>query len=192
MFCLFVMRKTRQFHFSDLQFWDLRIREVKHLLELWPKLPRQIRESFSSSETSWLATLAHLYLAKLDRVTDLSGQGTFQTLLAAERFNDAALEKLRQKSDSIQVANQQRAGAQICILKILRLKQLSQRNTSDAKTEPGEEQIDIQSSISTDTAITDSTFIDIQMARNMGLDKIKEADRIFTENELYTSVSDGL
>ncbi|KAE9373650.1 hypothetical protein N431DRAFT_407314 [Stipitochalara longipes BDJ] len=193
LFCLLMVRDARQSHFSDLHFWDLRIRELNHLLELYPKLPRQIRELFSFSKGSWLSELALTYVAKLDNISDLKDQKTVEILLAAERCNDAALEELRQRYHPVQVAIQQRTGAQICMLKILRLKQLSQKDASDANMESGEQKMDINGSTYAHTCVAPvNTLADIKMIRNIGLDKIKETDEIYTESELRASWRDGL
>lgn len=195
LFCLLMMREARQLYLMEMHFWDLRICELNHLLELYPKLPRPVRDFSSFYQGEFLSSLALTYLAKLDHVSSLKEQETADLLSAAERYNDAAIEELRQRYHPVQLAVQQRAGGQICLLKILRLKQLSQGNASGATMEPQEPKLDIITSVDAHShtgAVNTYALDDIKTIRNIGLDKIKEADQIYTESELHASWSDGL
>ncbi|OBT46348.1 hypothetical protein VE00_02777 [Pseudogymnoascus sp. WSF 3629] len=193
LFCLLTVREARQLHFSDMHFWDLRVRELNHLLELYPKLPRQILEFSSFSKGSWLAALTLTYTAQLDYISDFRDQKTIELLSTAERYNDAALEELRQRYHPVQVAIQQRTGARICMLHILRLKQLSQTDSPGAGIESGEQKTDIDNSTDAHVSVAPvDTFADINTIRTIGLDKIKESDKIYTESELHASWNDGL
>lgn len=180
LFCLLMLREARQLHLSNAQFWDLRIRELNLLLELYPKLPRQIREFYLFSKGSWLGALAQTYLASLRYISDFKDQKTVEVLSAAERYNNAALEELRQRYYPDQVAMQQRFGAQICMLKLVRIKQLAQAGSLGTEEDPGEPK----------TAM--DMFTEIKTIRDIGLEKLKESDIIYTENEIHASWTGGL
>lgn len=193
LFCLLMMRDARQLHLLDVQLLGLRIRELNVLQELYPKLPRQIREFFPSSKGSWLDALAQTHLASLDYVSDFTNQKAAEVLLTAERYNNEALEELRERYHPGQVAIQQRLGARICMLKLIKIKQLAREGVSGTEKDSAERgaAIDILSSEHGPVSPTD-TSTEIETIRIVGLEKLKETDTIYTESELHASWTGGL
>ncbi|KAI0134494.1 CHAT domain-containing protein [Xylariales sp. AK1849] len=192
LFCLVMLRDGRQSYFSDMKMWDLRIRELHHLLELEPTLPRPIRETFPRNRGSWLGALAMTHIALLETVSDFTGAKPLEHLLDAERCNGLALDEFRQTKDRGSVALHQRSGAQICMLEILRLQQLSRQVTAGAEgvcTKTSNNLSDACVPLSENTA---ETADEIRRLRAVGTEKIKEADEIMTDSEIHASWSDGL
>ncbi|CZR62705.1 uncharacterized protein PAC_12602 [Phialocephala subalpina] len=186
LFCLLMLRMARQWHLSDQHLWDLRVCELKHILELEAKLPQKIRVSFPHSKSSALAGLALSYHGMLDYVSDLRGQKNLEIVKEAEKYNELALQAFRQQKDRTQIALHQRTGAQLCIRKILRLEQLSLYGALSAGNVPDGSAEGVISSCPTEIER------DIGRIRTAGLVKIKEADEINTDSALHASWSAGL
>lgn len=191
MFCLVMLRNIRQLYFNDQKMWDLRICELNHLLELEQTLPRPIRENFPQNKGTWLGALAMSHIALLDHLSDFTGAKQFEDLLEAERCNELALHEFRQTKDQVSIAIHQRTGAQICMLNILRLQQLSRQTT----TATGRACVDRPNDFS-DGSVSfsqaDAKVADeIKMLRAIGIEKVKQADEIFTQSEIHSSWSDG-
>ncbi|KAK0389305.1 hypothetical protein NLU13_2880 [Sarocladium strictum] len=193
LFCLVMLRFGRQMHFSTHRFWDLRISELHHLLELEERLPRSIRENFPGSKGSWLGQMALTWLAPLDDRADLTSADSANRLFNAEMYNDQAVDEYRRNNDLAQLALHQRSGAQICMLQIMRLRQLAQHAASSAhssdieKADNGSEKRDEDDAVLSDEAVTK-----IAELRDRGIRQAKEADEIFSQSELHASSSSGL
>jgi hypothetical protein len=117
LYCLFLLRNTRQYHFSNKKLWGLRIAELQYLLELYPTLPRLIRVNLGYSKSSWLVNLTLTVMAQLETTPDLTNQRETAILLEAERFSNQALGELRKGCQIGMLATHQRASAQICVMK---------------------------------------------------------------------------
>jgi hypothetical protein len=187
LFCLLMIRHARQLHLSDMQFWDLRICELKALLEFYPRLPRHIREFFPFSKGTWFGALAQTYHAQLVDKVDFRDQETAETLSMAEYYNNAAHEELRQRYHPIDVFNQSRCGARICFMKITRIKQMAKESVISTEGNP------VGQNPAIDTSVNDlGVRAEIDAIRRNGLEKLKEADLISTESEIRASWDGGL
>ncbi|KAF5724400.1 hypothetical protein FMUND_857 [Fusarium mundagurra] len=192
LFCLVMLRFGRQMHFSDLKLWDLRLSELKSLLELEESLPQIIRDKFPDSKGSWLAQIALTYMAPLDDLADFTSAESGERLSNAQTYNDRALAEFRRNKDLVRVAIHQRSGAQICMFMIRRIRQLEQQagrsnNTKDitADEEPKKAENDTSSlSIYAEAKIHD--------LRKRGISQAEEADEIFSLSELHATSSSGL
>ncbi|KFY83696.1 hypothetical protein V498_07884 [Pseudogymnoascus sp. VKM F-4517 (FW-2822)] len=190
LFCLLMLRDARQTHLENKKLWELRLAELGHLLELEKRLPRVIRQNFRRSKGSWLAAMALTHLACLESVSDFTDEKSMARLLDAETYNEFALDELRQQNDQARVAIHQRSGAQICMLKITRLKQLSQQAASVVGSSTGKT---VFSSPDAHGMILPAESVEeIMKLRVNGIDKAKEADAIFSQGELHASRSAGL
>jgi hypothetical protein len=187
LFCLLMMREARQMHLSDMQFWDLRICELNALLEFYPRLPRHIREFLPFGKGTWLSALAQTYHAQLVDKIDFKDPETAKTLSMAEYYNNAALEELRQRYYPSDVFVQNRCGAQICFMKITRIKQMAKESVLSTEENP------VGRNPALDTSVDDLCVrAEIDAIRRIGLEKLKEADLISTESEIRASWDGGL
>ncbi|KAG5748192.1 hypothetical protein H9Q72_014128 [Fusarium xylarioides] len=171
LFCLVMLRFGRQMHFSDLKLWDLRLSELKSLLELEESLPQIIRDKFPGSKGSWLAQIALTYMAPLDDLAD------FTTAESGERLSNAL---------------HQRSGAQISMFMIRQIRQLEQQAGHSSNTrgvtgddEPKKAENDTSSlSVYAEAKIHD--------LRKRGISQAEEVDEIFSLSELHATSSSGL
>lgn len=187
LFCLLMMRDARQRHFSALQFWDLRIGELNNILELLPRVPRHIRDFFPFMKGTCLGALAQTYHAQLVDMSNFTDSVTTKTLASAEYYNNAALEELRQRYHPGEVAVQNRCGAQICFLKLIRMKQIAKECVSIARENS------VEPKLAVDIGVDDSgARAEINSIRRVGLEKLKETDCINTESEIHASWVGGL
>lgn len=174
LFCLAMLRSAREVHFAENKMWDRRVTELQHLLELQHSLPMSVREYLPYSEGTWMGALAITY-AKLFRAQSL------EKVLEAEAWNELALIEFRRKSKRVQIALHQRLGANLCIMKICKLRQsLRQVKTATAA-----------GSVCTDAVNNLPCAEEIRRLRAVGLEKITEADKLLTETAIHASWSDG-
>ncbi|KAF5634591.1 hypothetical protein F52700_5784 [Fusarium sp. NRRL 52700] len=192
LFCLVMLRFGRQMHFSDLKLWDLRLSELKSLLELEESLPQIIRDRFPDSKGSWLGQIALTYTAPLDYSGAFTSAESGERLSNAQIYNDRALAEFRRNKDLVRVALHQRAGAQICMFMIRRIRQLEQQAASSSNTRGGIVD-NVPKSVENDTS-SRSAYAEakIQDLRNRGISQAEEADEIFSLSELHASSSWGL
>ena len=189
-FSLLMIRTTRELHLSAEHMWDLRIRELQHLLELEPMLPRQIRETFPNSMSSILAGLALTYLAQLECITDLTEQRSLALLTEAEKYNDLAVEAFRRQGKPAQIALHQRTGANICILKIMRIEQQLRRERGHiTDVSDGMPDGAADGHVPRRQTEVEGEKRDL---RDIGLEKVRESDAIYTETALHATWSVGV
>ncbi|RBR23103.1 uncharacterized protein FIESC28_04098 [Fusarium coffeatum] len=192
LFCLVMLRHGRQMHLSTHKLWDSRLSELHHLLELEKGLPQTIRDNFPDSKGSWLGQMAFMYMAPFDDLADLTSANSGERLSSAETYNDLALDEYLLRGDMGQVALHQRSGAQICMLKIIRLRQLARQSSSanDAKCKTADNG---PNGINDDDAfLPDDSVAEIRKLRARGIKQAKKADGIFSQSELHASSSSGL
>ncbi|KAG9502322.1 hypothetical protein J7337_005149 [Fusarium musae] len=192
LFCLVMLRFGRQMHFCDIKLWDLRLSELKSLLELEESLPQIVRDKFPGNKGSWLAQMAFTYMAPLDDLADFTGAESEERLENAETYNDRALAEFRRNKDLVRVALHQRSGAQICMFMIRRVRQLeeqaaSPRNTKGGMVDNGPKKTDNNTS-----SLSDYARAKIHDLRNRGISQAESADEIFSLSELHASSSSGL
>ncbi|KIL84889.1 hypothetical protein FAVG1_11759 [Fusarium avenaceum] len=192
LFCLVMLRHGRQMHFSTRKLWDLRISELHHLLELEKSLPQTIRDNFPDSKGSWLGQMALTYMAPLDELADLTSANSGERLSNAETYNDLALDEYRSKGDLGRVALHQRSGAQICMLKIIRLRQLARQAASTNATECGTSDNRSKEIDEDDALLPADLVVEIYKLRARGNSQAEEADEIFSQSEIHASSSLGL
>jgi hypothetical protein len=107
--CLFMLREARQYHFGEIHAWELQIMEINHLLELYPTLPRQIRELNRSNRGFWLAQLSLIYSDRIRDISILDDPTKFKMLLEAEKYCQQSLLELKHNfSNAGQIAIQHR------------------------------------------------------------------------------------
>ncbi|KAI1017296.1 hypothetical protein LB505_001904 [Fusarium chuoi] len=192
LFCLVMLRFGRQMHLSDLQLWDLRLSELKSLLELEESLPQIIRDKFPGSKGSWLSQIALTYMAPLDYSADFTSAESGERLSNAQTYNDRALAEFRRNKDLIRVALHQRSGAQICMFMIRRIRQLEQQAacSNDAEGRIAEKRLkEAENDTSSLSVYAEAKIHDL---RNRGISQAEEADEIFSLSELHASSSSGL
>ncbi|KAF4501549.1 hypothetical protein FAGAP_2270 [Fusarium agapanthi] len=192
LFCLVMLRFGRQMHFSDLQLWDLRLSELKSLLELEESLPQIIRDKFPGNKGSWLAQVALTYMAPLDYSADFTSAESGERLSNAQIYNDRALAEFRRNKDLVRVALHQRSGAQICMFMIRRIRQLEQQAAGSSNTRGGtvdNSHKEAENDISSLSVYAEAKIHDL---RNRGISQADEADEIFSLSELHASSSSGL
>ncbi|KAL2064053.1 hypothetical protein VTL71DRAFT_4547 [Oculimacula yallundae] len=190
LFCLQMLRDSRQLHLESKKLWDLRIAELEHLIELEKRLPRVVRQTFPESESHWLGALALTHLACLDHISDFTDDKSLSRLVEAETCSERAIKEFRQRNAKSRVAVQQRSGAQICMLKIIRLKQLAQQAALVANTSFGNTMDSVPEGH--DTILPAEVVTEIEKIRDIGINKSIEADSIFSQGELHASRSAGL
>lgn len=173
LFCLVMLRDSRQVHFSQHNMLDRRLRELEKLLELDKTLPRIIRETFPTHRPAWVGAMSMTLVAQLGPVADLTGDEPIQKLAEAERWNNEALEEHRRVNDRASYAFFLRSGAQICLMNIFRLQQHMET--------PGPTGVFI--------GPTTPQFKELQAK---GLGNVEEADAILSTNEMHASWDDGL
>ncbi|KAK8064412.1 CHAT domain-containing protein [Apiospora phragmitis] len=173
LFCLVMLRESRQAHFAQQNMLDRRLRELRQLLELDKILPSIIRETFPRNRASWVGAMSMTLVAQLAPVADFTGDAPSRTLLEAERWNEDALEEHLHVNDRVSYAVFQRVGAQICLMKIFRLQQLARS--------PG-----------TMPESTAATTEEIKTLQAIGIRKVEESDAILSRKEINASWSDGL
>ncbi|KAK7994557.1 hypothetical protein PG991_016145 [Apiospora marii] len=173
LFCLVMLRDSRQVHFSQRNMLDRRLRELEKLLELDKALPRIIRETFPSHRPAWVGAMSMTLVAQLGPVADFTRDGPSRTLLEAKKWNDDALQEHRRVSDRASYAIFLRAGAQICLMNIFRLQQVLE-------------------SLRTMGASLGLTMQEIQSLQDDGLRMVEEADAILSRAEIHASWNDGL
>ncbi|KAJ4269500.1 hypothetical protein NW762_001160 [Fusarium torreyae] len=192
LFCLVMLRHGRQMHFSTHKLWDLRLSELHHLLELEKSLPRAIRDNFPDSKGSWLGQMALTCMAPLDDLADLTSAGSGELLSNAETYNDLALDEYRRNMDLGRVALHQRSGAQICMLKIIRLRQMARHAESTNDVERGTADSGSKEKDDCDAFLPAEFVTEICKLRTRGISQAEEADEIFSQGELHASSSLGL
>ncbi|QGI65071.1 hypothetical protein CEK26_009024 [Fusarium fujikuroi] len=192
LFCLVMLRFGRQMHFSDLQLWDLRLSELKSLLELEESLPQIIRDKFPGSKGSWLSQIALTYMAPLDYWADFTSAESGERFSNAQTYNDRALAEFRRNKDLVRVALHQRSGAQICMFMIRRIRQLEQQaaSSNDTKGRTAENRHKVAENDI--YCLSDYAKAQIHDLRNRGISQAEEADEIFSMSELHASTSSGL
>ncbi|KAF5561144.1 hypothetical protein FPHYL_6332 [Fusarium phyllophilum] len=192
LFCLVMLRFGRQMHFSDLKLWDLRLSELKSLLELEESLPQIIRDKFPGSKGSWLAQMALTYMAPLDDLADFTSAESGERLSDAQTYNDRALAEFRRNKDLVRVALHQRFGAQICMFMIRQIRQLEQQAGRSSNTRGGtgdDEPKEAENDTSSLSVYAEAKIHDL---RKRGLSQAEEADEIFSLSELHATSSSGL
>ncbi|KAF5564939.1 hypothetical protein FNAPI_1907 [Fusarium napiforme] len=189
LFCLVMLRFGRQMHFSDLKLWDLRLSELKSLLELEESLPQIVRDKFPGNKGSWLAQMALTYMAPLDDLADFTGAESGERLANAETYNDRALAEFRGSKDLVRVALHQRSGAQICMFMIRRIRQLEQQAASSSGGMVDNGPKKTENDISSLSDYAKAKFHDL---RKRGITQAEEADEIFSLSELHASSNSGL
>ncbi|KAF5681879.1 hypothetical protein FCIRC_5308 [Fusarium circinatum] len=192
LFCLVMLRFGRQMHFSDLQLWDLRLSELKGLLELEESLPQIIRDKFPGNKGSWLAQVALTCMAPLDYSADFTSAESGERLSNAQIYNDRALAEFRRNKDLVRVALHQRSGAQICMFMIRRIRQLEQQAAGSSNTRGGavvNSHKEAENDISSLPVYAEAKIHEL---RNRGISQAEEADEIFSLSELHASSSSGL
>ncbi|KAF9771277.1 hypothetical protein IL306_011091 [Fusarium sp. DS 682] len=192
LFCLVMLRNGRQMHFSTHKLWDLRISELLHLLELEERLPLAIRAIFPDSKGAWLGEIALTYMAPLEDLADLTSADSGERLSNAEIYNSRAVEEYRRNKGLGQVAVHQRSGAQICMLKIIRLRQLARQAASAKDPEDGTANNGSKETDDGDVSLSKDSVAEISELRARGMNQAKEADEIFSQSELHASASSGL
>ena len=93
-FCLLMLRDSRQRYFSDKPLWDLLVIELEHLLELYSKLPGHIRETCRSYVSSWYSSLALAHEVQLGDAPDARDPNMYVVLLKAENIVNWLLQNL--------------------------------------------------------------------------------------------------
>jgi len=171
LYCLLVLRDSRQYHYMEGQLWDLRLTELKHLLELHRMLPAQITQLHRANPGMWHAESSLTYMAKVGDIPDLLDADVYALLLAAGASCQHAVEELRRHNQQNQLALQLRIAAQICLFKIRRLERQLVKNNENA----GE---------SFDTVAIHREIAELRMR---GLKSIEETDYIRNESELQAS-----
>ncbi|KAF5587026.1 hypothetical protein FPCIR_7702 [Fusarium pseudocircinatum] len=191
LFCLVMLRFGRQMYFSDLNLWDLRLSELKTLLELEESLPQTIRDKFPGSKGSWLAQIALTYMAPLDDLADFTSAESGERLSNAQTYNDRALAEFRRNKDLVRVALHQRSGAQICMFMIRRIRQLEQQagRSSNARGVTADEEPKVENDTSSLSVYAEAKIHDL---RKRGISQAEEADEIFSLSELHATSSSGL
>ncbi|KAH8178995.1 CHAT domain-containing protein [Sarocladium implicatum] len=177
LFCLVMLRHGRQMYFAALRQWDGRLSELLHLVELEECLPRAIRESFPGNKGTWLGQVALTYMAPLDTCAHFRSADAGERLSRAEAYNNLAIEEYRRTNDIVRVALHQRSGAHICMLNIIRLRQLA------AKSEGMDEN---------DLSLSGESVTRVSELCVQGISQAEEADEIFSQSELHASTSTGL
>lgn len=173
LYCLVMLRDSRQVHFSQQNMLDRRLRELEKLLVLDKTLPRIIRETFPSQRPNWVGAMAMTLVAQLGPVADFTREGPARTLVEAEKWNHDALQEHRRVSDRASCAIFLRAGAQICLMNIFRRQQvLESLRTMGASLWPA--------------------MHEIQNLQESGLRMVEEADAILSRAEIHASWDDGL
>ncbi|KAK7961634.1 CHAT domain-containing protein [Apiospora aurea] len=175
LFCLMMLRDSRQAYFSDQNMLDLRIRELQTLLELERTLPKIIREAFPRNRSSWVGGMCMTLVTQLGPVADFTSDETSKRLLEAEKWNEDALEEHLRVNDRVSYARFLRTGAQICLMKIFRLQQLMESPD--------------KSKANSTTAFTED---EIKALQAKGTKRVEEADAILSRHEINSSWSDGL
>ncbi|KAK8017063.1 hypothetical protein PG993_015252 [Apiospora rasikravindrae] len=175
LFCLVMLRDSRQAYFSEQNMLDLRIRELRQLLELERTLPRVIREAFPRNRSSWVGAMCMTLVTQLGPVADFTGDEPSKKLLEAETWNEDALEEHLRVNDRVSYARFLRTGAQICLMKIFRLQQLME-----------------SSGTFKDLSIAATTKEEIEALQATGIKRVEEADAILSKHEINASWSDGL
>ncbi|KAH7031398.1 CHAT domain-containing protein [Microdochium trichocladiopsis] len=174
---LMELRDARQQTFAKGRLWDQQIAELTELLNLCETLPRQISIIFPHSRGSYLGALALAQMAKLESQLDLTTAASFEVVLReAEASSSRALDEFRRTNNLAQIAVQQRNAARICLWQILKLHRLGQK--SELTTESRQDEA--------------SRLSAINELREVGMQRIEEANHIFTQSELHASRSDGL
>ncbi|KAF5600498.1 hypothetical protein FPANT_2349 [Fusarium pseudoanthophilum] len=192
LFCLVMLRFGRQMHFSDLKLWDLRLSELKSLLELEESLPKIVRDKFPGNKGSWLAQMALTYMAPLDDLADFTSAESGERLANAETYNDRALAEFRRNKDLVRVALHQRSGAQICMFMIRRIRQLEEQAASCRNTKGGIVDNGLKKAENDTSSLSDYAKAKIHDLRKRGISQAEEADVIFSLSELHASSSSGL
>jgi CHAT domain-containing protein len=185
LFCLHMLREQRQFHFGDLEAWDLQIVEINFLLDLYPTLPEVIRELCRASKGLMLAQLGNIYNVILQRKAELDDPVIYQRMLDAESYCQESIGELEKNSQTMQVAIQHRNLASICLLRIRREERLLKAKEDHAKTDNITE--NTLPNLDVDTALES-----IKNLRRMGLEHAAAADKIITSKELNASLMDGV
>ncbi|KAK7983217.1 hypothetical protein PG989_010619 [Apiospora arundinis] len=173
LFCLIMLRDSRQAYFSEHDMLARRIHELQQLLELDKTLPKIIRETFPSNRASWVGAMSMTIVAELSPLADFTGEVASKNLLEAEKWNDAAVEEHLQLNDRVSYARFLRTGAQIFTMKIFRLQQLMETQNGDTE------------------AITASSD-EMKYLQAAAIKKVEEADAILSKTEINSSWSDGL
>ncbi|KAF5544429.1 hypothetical protein FMEXI_6542 [Fusarium mexicanum] len=192
LFCLVMLRFGRQMHFSGLQLWDLRLSELKSLLELEDSLPQIIRDKFPGNKGSWLAQVALTYMAPLDHSADFTSAESGERLSNAQIYNDRALAEFRRNKDLVRVALHQRSGAQICMFMIRRTRQLEQQAAGSSNTRGGAVDNSHKEAENDISSLSVYAEAKIHELRNRGISQAEEAHEIFSLSELHASSSSGL
>ncbi|KAH7399640.1 CHAT domain-containing protein [Pyrenochaeta sp. MPI-SDFR-AT-0127] len=190
-FCLLMLHHARQYYFSEKDFWSLRITETLQVLDLYAKIPEFMREITRTCFSSWLTALAFTYHAKLGGMPDLSDPAVYGLLLEAEKYNNMAIEELQSNYLQSSLANQQRLGAQICILKIRGLEQQLEQQSKSAYDSQQQEKVNDATAHRVSVA-PEVVEEEITTLRNIGLEKIKKTEQIYTDSELESSWLDGI
>jgi CHAT domain-containing protein len=113
---------------------------------------------------------------------DLLNQRESAILLEAEKFSKLALDELQNDCHNGILANHQRASAQICVMKVRRLEQLLKAASDSTEETEGFTMPDMPS----------NPVAEIREIRRVGLEKIKEAEEIYSSREAQASWLDGL
>lgn len=189
LYCLRILRYVRQRVFSDEHLWNLRIKELLHLIDLHDTIPKHILNFSYTEKSTSFCELAWTYAAQLEGTPDLMNPTTHGLLQQAEKYHELAITELRKIHQPNQLALQQRLGAQICVLRIRRLEQGLQQISGGTEPSVPEDQTEITGSISTGPTTLRQ---EIKALRTSGLSKIKETDQIYVESELHAPWLDGL
>ncbi|KAF2679725.1 hypothetical protein K458DRAFT_490373 [Lentithecium fluviatile CBS 122367] len=191
LYCLLMLRNARQYHFSNKHFWDLRIIELQHLLTLYGKLPKPIRDA-TRLMSQWYCELSQTYVALAEGKHNLQDPKTHEALLEADKYCDLAVKALRNEYKPNLLGIQLRFGALITILKIRQLEQQLEQASGTTDQPTCQEQTEEATSRHPD--VDPSTLAkEITALRSAGLEKLKECEQIFTISELEASwLDDGL
>lgn len=187
LFCLILLRNSRQYLLSDDSACDLRIAELEDILELETNLPHQVREVCSSAFRNAHAHLAGTYFAKLGESPDLRSNSIYETLLEAERYCDQSIAKLRNIQPDL-LASQLRLSARISLTKIRRL----ELQLADLKVQTSRPVVARSDTHSTEQPSEEKINEQILNLRQSGLIRIREAQQIYTTSELLSSWLDDL
>ena len=189
LFCLLILRDTRQFHFGHIKEWELQIKDINFLLELYPTLPGQMREICRVKKGVWLAELSLMFAARLQDISTLDDPTVYKMLLQAEEHCKQSIEELGKTSQRKQIAIQHQTMASICLLKIRRLERAW--NKADADAQQSVPQLQQQQKEKEVTASIAAQG-DAEEFRRLGLASAIEADKIHTAIELEASWSGGV
>jgi hypothetical protein len=173
LFCLLMLRDTRQHHFAVTARWDSRITELNYLLEFYRTLPIKIQEIDRRHVGLWYSEMTMTYMAEIGSSPDLMNAVVYTRLRDAEMSCRSAVEGLRETNQLNPLALQLRYGAQICLLKIRRLEQQLSRLGKSAIT-------------------TKAVRAEMDLLCATGLKMIEESDKIRTASEVQANWLEGV